>query len=179
MRLGGPDDPSDWNVKERRHQDAATLLLLGWHVGIDDILRHTAVSLILFCLFHRCSCNCNECLGFVSDVIMSKRVADTYLTDRNFDDEEPAEEVCIEIVYSNSRAAYWWILEAGTGLRLGNPAGSPHVPMDLHLCNMGTRWGCGCKVVENPWVRGRSYAGAHGVYSPMCFLSCQLITVKQ
>ena len=37
----------------------------------------------------------------VLDVVMAKRVADTYLTDRNFDDDDgdyAKEEVCIIIV---------------------------------------------------------------------------------
>jgi len=38
--------------------------------------------------------------GFLSDVIMAKRVADTYLTDRNFDDDiATTEEVCMKYIY--------------------------------------------------------------------------------
>jgi len=43
----------------------------------------------------------NYCLFFsVLDIIMAKRIADTYLTDRNFDndDSDATEEVCIKFM---------------------------------------------------------------------------------
>jgi len=38
-------------------------------------------------------------MEFVADITMAKRVADTYLTDRNFDDDDDAtEEVSVTIL---------------------------------------------------------------------------------
>jgi len=42
-----------------------------------------------------------SCFFRVLDIIMAKRVADTYLTDRNFDnddDDDATEEVCIKFM---------------------------------------------------------------------------------
>jgi len=37
--------------------------------------------------------------GTVAEITMSKRIADTYLTDRNFDDDDDVtEEVCFSLI---------------------------------------------------------------------------------